>query len=101
MCNKIDGFLPALKFVSNWFVTSTIITGLLTALYADENILYFNEDSGTVIFSYNEIGILNIDLNNIYTDDTNYDEDNPGTIIFVRLLAWKIKFKKREALKKR
>ena len=33
------------------------------------------------------MGILNIDLNNIYTDGTNYDEDDPGTIIFVRFLA--------------
>ena len=70
-----------------------MIKELFTALYADENILYFNEDSRNVVFSCNEMGILNIDLNNI-------NLDNPDTIIFVRLLAWHIKFEKRKALKK-
>ena len=31
--------------------------------------------------------ILSIDLNNINLDDTNYDEDDPETIIYIRLLA--------------
>ena len=30
------------------------------ALHADGNILYFNEDSGNVVFSCKEIGILDI-----------------------------------------
>ena len=46
------------------------------------------------------MAILNIDLNNINLDDTNYEEDHPDTIILVRLLAWYIKFEKRKALKK-
>ena len=45
------------------------------------------------------MGILNIDLNNINHDGTNYDEDDPDTIIHVRLLAWHIKFRKRKELK--
>ena len=61
-------------------------------------LLYFNEDSGNIIFACNGMGILNIDLNNINLDDTNYDEDDPDTIILVRLLAWHIKFEKRKAL---
>ena len=79
--------------IPDWFVTSKMIKELFTALYADENILYFNEDSRNVVFSCNEMGILNIDLNNI-------NLDNPDTIIFVRLLAWHIKFEKCKALKK-
>ena len=43
------------------------------------------------------MGILDIDLNNINLD-SNFDEDNPDTIIFMRLLAWDIKFKKRKEL---
>ena len=69
-----------------------MIQELFTALYADENIPYFNENSGNVEFSCNEMGILNIDLNNINLDDTNYDKNGPDTIIFIRLLAWHIKF---------
>ena len=43
--------------------------------------------------------ILSIYLNNINLDN-NFDEDDPDTIILVRLLAWHIKFEKRR-LKKR
>ena len=68
-------------------------------MYSDENILYFDEDSGNVVFNCNGMGILNIDLNNINLDN-HFDEDNRDTIILVRLLAWYIKFEKRKALKR-
>ena len=42
------------------------------------------------------MGIPNIDL-----DDTNYEEDEPDTIILVRLLAWHSKSEKRKTLKRR
>ena len=45
------------------------------------------------------MGILNIDLNNINLDNSS-DEDDPDTIILIRLLAWYIKFKKCKTLKK-
>ena len=77
-----------------------MIKKLFTALYADENILYFDEDFGNVIFNCNEIGILNIDLNCINLDDNNFDEDDPDTVIYVRLLSWHIKFEKLKAFKK-
>ena len=76
-----------------------MIKKILTVLYADEGILYFNEDSGDAVFNYNETGIVNIDLNKISLDD-NFDEDDLHTIVLVRLLAWQIKFEKRKALKK-
>ena len=50
----------------------------------DENILYFNEDFGDAIFFCDEMGILSIDLNNINLDDT-FDEDDPDTIILIRI----------------
>ena len=46
------------------------------------------------------MSILNIDLNNI-NPDNNFCEDDPNTIILVRLLAWHIKFEKLKALKKK
>ena len=42
-----------------------MIKKLFPALYADKNILYFNEDSCDSVFDCNGIGILNRDLNNI------------------------------------
>ena len=92
MCDKAaDDCLAALKFIPDWFVTSKLIKILFTALYADENIPYFNEDSGNVVYICNEMGILKIDLNIIYLVDTNYDEEDPDTIINIRHLAWHIK----------
>ena len=100
MCDKaVDDCQVALKFVPDWFVLSKMIKKRLPALYADENILYFNEDSGNVTFCCNEMGILSVNLNNINLDDTNYEEDDPDTIILIRLLAWHIKFEKRKELK--
>ena len=73
--------IAALKLIPDWFVTSKAIKKPYTVLYTDKNILYFNEDSGNVAFSCNEMGILNVDL------DNNFDEDDPDTIILIRLLA--------------
>ena len=42
---------------------------------------------------------VNIVLNDI-TLDNNFDEDDPDTVVLIRLLAWYIKFEKRKALKK-
>ena len=74
-----------MKLILNWFVTGKMIKEPFTALYADESILYFNENSGNTVFSCNEISILNIDLNNIYLDNT-FDEDDLDTVILIRLL---------------
>ena len=67
-------------------------------MYADADLLFFDEDSD-VTFCCNEMGILSVNLNNINLDDTNYEEDDPDTIILIRLLAWHIKFEKGQALK--
>ena len=95
MCEEaVDDCLAALKFVPNWFATSKKIKKLFTALHADENILYFDEDSSNVVFICYEIVTLNIDLNYINFDDTNYDENDLDTIILIRLLAWHMKCEK-------
>ena len=52
-----------------------------TALYADENRLYFNESSGGAVFNCNGMDILNIDLNNINLDN-NFDEDYPDILFY-------------------
>ena len=66
---------------------------IFPAFYADENIIYFNEDSGDSVFDYNEVDIVNIDLNNISLDDS-FDEEDPNNIIPIRVLAWHTKFEK-------
>ena len=69
-----------------------MIKKLFTILYANENVLYFDEDSGNIAFNCNGMSILNVDLNNINLD-SNFDEDDPVTIILIRLLAWRSNFK--------
>ena len=76
-----------MKFISDSFVTSNLIKKLFTVLYADGSLLFFDEDSGNVPFCCNEMGIFGVNLNNIYLDN-KFDEDDPNTFIFVRLLDW-------------
>ena len=77
-----------------------MIKKIFTDLYVDENIVYFNEYSSSAVFNCNEMDILNTDLNNINLRDTNYEEDDPNTIILIRLLARHIKLQKSIELKK-
>ena len=51
-----------------------MIKRLFTDLYADENVLYFNEISGNVVFICNGMSILNVDFNNINLDNTKRKE---------------------------
>ena len=101
MCGEaVNDSLAALKLILDWFFLSKIIKNLFTDFYADQNILYFNKDSGDAVFNYNEMGIFNIDLNNISLDES-FDEKDHNTIILIRILVWHTKFEKRKELKKR
>ena len=51
----------------------------------------YNEDSGDAVFNSNEMGIVNINPNNISLDDY-FDEDDLHAIILARLLSWHTKF---------
>ena len=72
---------------------------LFTDLYADENVLYFNKDSGNFVSNCNEMGILNTDFNNINLDN-NFDKDDPDIIILATLLARHIRFENAKNFKK-
>ena len=68
-------------------------------LHAHDDILFYNKDFDKVIFIANQRYILTVDLDKINLDNNNnFDEDDPDTIIHVRLLACHSKFKKRTAL---
>ena len=42
LCDEaVDDSIATWKLIPNWFVTCKMIKKLFTALYADENILYF------------------------------------------------------------
>ena len=88
MCDEaVDDSPAALNLIPDWFVTSKMIKKHFTPQQADDKILYFNDDSyGNVVFSCNEMGILNIDIHNINLDN-NFDENDPDTIIYIRVLS--------------
>ena len=48
------------------------------------------------------MGPVTIDLDNIYLDDGNFDDDDhPETIVLIRLIAWCSRYKQRQTCKKR
>ena len=50
MCDKaVDDFLPALKFVPKWFITSKLVKKLYNASSDDDGILPFDEDSDFLV----------------------------------------------------
>ena len=59
-----------------------MIKELFTALYADENVFYFNGDSDNDVLFLNEMGILNIVLKNTNLDN-NFDEDDPDILLLL------------------
>ena len=79
MCDEVvHDFLAASDLIHDWY--GEMIETLYTALYTDENILYFDENSDNIAFSCDKMGILNIGPNNINLDN-NFDEDDPDAII--------------------
>ena len=96
----VDDFLPTLKFVPDRFVINKMIEKLYNALFADDNIFFFDKDSGNVTFSRNEIGVIWVDLNYINLDDTNFYEDVHKPVIQVRLSTWRNNLKQRKLFKK-
>ena len=77
-----------------------MIKKLLTAVHANDNMLYFVKVSRDSILSCNEMGILSIGLNIINLDDINYDADDLEIIIHVKLLTWNFKFEERKTRRK-
>ena len=59
MCNEdVDDFMAALKFISDWFVTSKMLKKFHDALLARDDILFFDEDFSKVPFFANKMSIL-------------------------------------------
>ena len=88
MCDEaVDDFLAALKLVPDWFVTIKMIKKLYSAQYANDDLIFFDENSCDVTFCCDEMGILIVNLNDINLHN-NLDEDDHDSIIVIRLLVW-------------
>ena len=74
-----------MKIIPDWIVTSEMIKKLFTALYANENIPCFNEDSD-IVLNCTKMGIVRIDINDISLVN-NFDENDTDNIVLVKLLT--------------
>ena len=81
VCDKaVDDFLPALKFVPGWFVTSKRVRRLKNLImFYLQTVICFSlvkilVMSGNATFCTDEMGTLNFDLNNTSLNDANWDE---------------------------
>ena len=84
MCNKaVDTCLLVLKFVPDWFVTNKMLEK--NDVVFSTNDIDVDIDSNIATFLSDGMDLVTIDLNNINLDDY-FDEDDPETIIHVRLM---------------
>ena len=98
VCDEaVDDCLAALTFSPDWFVTRKMLEKHDHALHANDDILFYNEDFNKVTFIASQRHILAADL-----DNNNFYEDDPNTIIHVRLwLDTVVTLKKCRALKRK
>ena len=97
----VDECLPALKFIPDRFATSKMLETFDKAFLANDDISFFNKDFNKITFVSSQRHIPAVDLNKVYLDnDNNFDENDPDTIINVRLFVRHSKFGKRKVLKK-
>lgn len=69
MCDiAVNDFLPELKLVPDWFVSNKMLEKLHTTLFADDDIAFFHEDSGSVTHFSNKVDILSVNFKNINLD---------------------------------
>ena len=90
-----DAFLPTLNSIADWFVTNKRLEKLDNAVFFNYDIDFDDKDSDIVTFFSDDLDLNTIDLNNI-----NFDEQDPETIINVRLMAWCNRNKQGKACKK-
>ena len=75
------------KFVPDWFVTNKLLEKIDDLVLSNNGIdlEVINSDIATVLSDTRRLFI--IDLTHINLDDNNFDEDDLGTIVYVRLMA--------------
>ena len=75
-----------------------LIKDFYDVVILNDDIVFFNKDSGNVTFSSNEMGILSVNPNNFKPDDDNFNEVDPETLI--QIIAWCNKYKRSKVGKK-
>ena len=69
-------------------------------MFFNHHVVLVNANSNDVTFVSDDMGLVNVDLNNFSLDDDNFDIFYPETIIPVRLMASCNRYKQHKACKK-
>ena len=77
-----------MKFVPYWFVTNKMLEKLGNVVFSNDDM-----DLNDIDFFSDGMIVVTIDPNYISLDDDYFDEDNPISIVPVRLIAWCNRFK--------
>ena len=84
MCdNAVDGFLPALEFSLDWFVTNIFIEIIDNAACSNDDINLDDMGSDSVKLFRDGMGLNTTFFNNVSLDDDNFDNGDPETTIHV------------------
>ena len=77
---------------------------MLKKLYNDvffnDYVVFLKAEFDNVTVFSDDMGLLNVDLNNVSLDDTNFDNHDSETTIHVKFMAWCIWYKKCKTCKK-
>ena len=87
-------FLPALKFVPDWFTTKKLTKNLNDDLFSNDDIILLMKILIMAHFFSDERSILSVDLGNV-----SFEKDDLKTVINVRLVAWCNTFLKKDIKK--
>ena len=101
ICNKVlDDCLPASKFNPGWSVTNKMFKKLEYVVFSNDDIDLDDKESDIITFFRDDMGQNIRDINNMNLDDDDFSEDDSGTIIHVRRMAWCNRYKQRKTCKK-
>ena len=64
-----------------------VVNDLDNAEIINDNIV-FVDDSDNVTFFSDDMGFAHVDLNNLSLENNHFDDDDPETIIEIRIVTW-------------
>ena len=85
-----DSFLPTLKFVSDWFVTSKMTENFDKPVFSIDDMVLGDIDSDFITFFSNDKDLNNKTLNNINLDYDNFHNYHRETINHARLMTYEV-----------
>ena len=94
MCYEVvDVWCQYKHFLPDWFVTNKMLKELDNAAFCSNDMVFVDADSNFVTFFRDVIDLNSINIDNMNLHDDNFDENDPKTIIYSRLMAWCKRYK--------